>query len=76
MRIGKTDTFGSQVVQIRGRDFGAGILAIQVAIAHVVGIQNHNVGFDLLFFGSVCHCYNQETRYACTGYVTIFFAVM
>ena len=45
MGVGKLHSVGGQLVDVRRGDFGIGIKASRIAIAHVVGENDDDVGF-------------------------------
>ena len=59
MSIGKTDTLSCQPVQIWCRNLGVGILAGQIAIAHIVSHDPDDIWFRsmliLQHFASMIH---------------------
>ena len=45
MRISKAHSLRGKLVKIQSRNFRVRVLAIQVAIAHVISVDNYNIWF-------------------------------
>ena len=44
VRVGEAEPRGSETVEVRGGDPGTGVVAAEVAVAEVVGVEDQHVG--------------------------------